>query len=78
MKLTALHIYPHYSADGYRVTAEFEGRKGKVELACSPALGNRIVDVCMDEIVEAVKEAATLTVESLLSEPEAEEVKAPA
>ena len=71
MKLKHLSIYPqHFSKEGYRVTAEFEAYGNEVKLTLPKEVGERIVALCMDEIVSAVQQVATVTAESLIRGPE--------
>lgn len=65
-RLKGLHLWSGYGDKGYRVTADFEGPVGEVKLNLPASLSARVVDVCLDEIVSAIRSAADVSRESLL------------
>ncbi len=69
LRLNILHIHSNFGKEGYRVSAEFLGLS-KVELKLGEELGNKIIHLCLDEIVAAIQSAASLTAEELLRGPD--------
>jgi hypothetical protein len=69
MRLERLSIFPMHGAEGYRVTAAFAGQHN-VELRIEGDLGDKIINLCMDEIVAQIRATAeSVTAESLLRGP---------
>lgn len=69
MKLQSLNVYRNFGDDGYNVSAQFVHDNGKIEVECAKELGAKIIELCMDHIVEAVQKVASVTVENILNPP---------
>ena len=56
MKFERLHIYA--SMGGLKGSVQFEGPAGKIELTLNESLGQRILEVCGDDMIAVSKKAA--------------------
>lgn len=60
MKLESLTIFrSSLEGEHLQTTVKFSGYRQEVVLKLDPALGARILDMCMDEVVAAIKDSAT-------------------
>ncbi len=74
MELKGLYLFRSHGRPGYRTMVEFDGEH-EVKLQLPQEISDRIVELCLDEILQAIRSVSDVAREQILRRTAAKEIE---